>query len=80
MAKLGADKRELLCVIRDVSEGGIRLRLFHELPQPTYLAIEMENGQSHALNWYGRRTRRSDARLSAMATCRNCCGPTGPGM
>lgn len=49
MAKLVADKRELLCVIRDVSEGGIRLRLFHELPQPTYLAIEMENGESHAL-------------------------------
>lgn len=48
-AKLIADNREFLCVVRDVSEGGLKLRLFHALPQHGHLTIEFENGERHAI-------------------------------
>ena len=48
-AKLIADNREFLCVVRDVSEGGLKLRLFHALPQHRHLTIEFENGERHAI-------------------------------
>jgi hypothetical protein len=49
-AKLIADDREFLCVVRNVSDGGVGLRLFHDLPEHWYLAIEFDNGQRHAIN------------------------------
>jgi len=48
-AKLIADSREFLCVVRDVSEGGLKLRLFHALPRHSLLTIEFENGERHAI-------------------------------
>jgi len=48
-AKLVADSREFLCVVRDVSEGGLKLRLFHDLPRHRHLTIEFENGERHAI-------------------------------
>jgi len=48
-AKLIADKREFLCVVRDVSENGLKLRLFHALPEHGHLTIEFENGDRHAI-------------------------------
>lgn len=47
--KLIADGREFLCVVRDVSEQGIKVRLFHLLPDHRNLAIEFDNGDRHAL-------------------------------
>lgn len=42
--KLIADGREFLCVVRDVSESGIKIRLFHPLPQHRRLEIEFDTG------------------------------------
>ena len=48
-AKLIADQRGFLCVVRDVSSAGLKLRLFHELPAHEHLTIEFENGERHAV-------------------------------
>lgn len=43
-AKLVCESGEYLCIIRDVSETGVRLRLFHALPRDPQLALELANG------------------------------------
>ena len=48
-AKLADDSGEFVCVIRDVSETGIGLRTFHELPAGDPLTLILQNGQSYAL-------------------------------
>src|SRR5690606_20786923 len=40
-AKLICDSGEYLCIIRDVSETGVRLRLFHPLPPDQLLTLEL---------------------------------------
>lgn len=47
--KLIADGREFLCIVRDISEGGVKIRLFHPLPECRALHIEFDNGERHAL-------------------------------
>lgn len=44
VAKLVADDSEFLCIIRDASEGGVKVRLFAPLPPHTALALELANG------------------------------------
>lgn len=44
-AKLIADDREFLCILRDASPRGVRLRLFHPLPPHNELALELGNGE-----------------------------------
>lgn len=44
-AKLVCEDGEFLCVVRDVSETGVRLRLFHPLPAAARLALELGNGE-----------------------------------
>lgn len=48
-AKLIADEAEFLCVVRDASEAGVSVRLFHPLPANTGLMLEMPNGDRHPL-------------------------------
>lgn len=48
-AKLIVDNREYLCVVRDVSEGGLKLRLFHALPRHDHLTIEFESGERQGI-------------------------------
>lgn len=48
-AKLTADTRDFLCVVRDASAGGLKLRLFHALPEHDRLTIEFDTGERHAL-------------------------------
>ncbi|MBV1917672.1 MAG: PilZ domain-containing protein [Sphingomonadaceae bacterium] len=43
-AKLTCDRGEFLCVIRDVSEGGVKLRLFHPIPGDGGLSLELATG------------------------------------
>jgi hypothetical protein len=43
-AKLVGENGEFLCVIRDVSASGVRLRLFYPLPHEPRLALELSNG------------------------------------
>ncbi len=44
-AKLVCDIGELLCVIRDVSASGVKLRLFHPLPPGDRYELELANGE-----------------------------------
>ena len=44
-AKLVSSSGEYLCVIRDVSSEGIKLRTFHQLPDDEEFAIELANGE-----------------------------------
>jgi hypothetical protein len=43
-AKLVGTSGEYLCILRDVSAGGIKLRLFHPLPDDAPFALELGNG------------------------------------
>ena len=43
-AKLIADSGEYLCIIRDVSASGVRLRIFHPLPPGEHFALELSTG------------------------------------
>lgn len=44
-AKLIADGCEYLCVIRDVSASGVRLRVFHAMPAQLHLTLELSSGE-----------------------------------
>lgn len=48
-AKLVTPKGEFIVVIRDVSASGISLRGFHRLPGEGPLTIELQTGESHAI-------------------------------
>lgn len=50
-AKLVVDAREFLCVVRDVSEGGIKVRLFAPLPEHRELIIEFDTGERHPVQF-----------------------------
>lgn len=44
-AKLVCGKGEFVCVVRDVSSQGVRLRCFHPLPRDPAMALELQNGE-----------------------------------
>jgi hypothetical protein len=44
-AKLVGPGGEYLCVVRDVSAAGVKLRLFHPLPPGEHFALESANGE-----------------------------------
>lgn len=46
-AKLVTEQGEFLCVVRDVSATGVRLKLFHALPPVDRMALEQANGEFH---------------------------------
>ena len=48
-AKLVSGTSEFLCVLRDASELGVSVRLFHPLPADLDLALELPNGDRHPL-------------------------------
>ena len=45
-AKIRCATGEFLCVVSDISNTGVSLRLFHPLPADTALELEMPNGES----------------------------------
>ena len=47
--KLIAQEGEFLCIVRDVSAGGIKVRLLHDLPAVNRLELELANGESYPL-------------------------------
>lgn len=49
-AKLIADDRQFLCVLRDASATGVRVRLFHAIPHHEKLEIELGSGQRISCN------------------------------
>lgn len=46
-AKLIVDGHEFLCIIRDASSTGVKIRLFHPLPEHRKLEIELGNGDRY---------------------------------
>jgi hypothetical protein len=48
-AKLVGSDCEFLCVVRDASESGVSVRLFHPLPPGMPLTLELPNGDRHLL-------------------------------
>jgi hypothetical protein len=48
-AKLTSPDAEFLCVVRDASEAGVSVRLFHPLPADLDFTLELPNGDRHAL-------------------------------
>lgn len=48
-AKLTSPEAEFLCVVRDASEDGVSVRLFHPLPAGAEFTLEMPNGDRYPL-------------------------------
>lgn len=48
-AKLMSDGHEFVCVVRDVSTAGVRLRCFHAIPRGRSMHLELQNGDSFAI-------------------------------
>jgi hypothetical protein len=48
-AKLIAPSGEYLCVLRDVSAGGVRVRMFHELPPGEQFQLEVGSGATYTI-------------------------------
>lgn len=49
-AKLIVDGREYVCVLRDASDSGAKLRLFHPMPEGRVLELEMPDGSRHVFD------------------------------
>jgi hypothetical protein len=48
-AKLVCESGEYLCVVRDISATGCKLRLFHEAPPEKHVFLELANGDRYAM-------------------------------
>lgn len=48
-AKLLCESGEYVCVVRDISATGTKVRLFHEAPPDTHLFLELANGNRFAM-------------------------------
>ncbi len=64
-AKLVCESGEFLCIIRDVSETGLRLRLFHDLPRDTRMAVELANGELYFIERVWERDSHAGFRFAA---------------
>ena len=64
-AKLVCESGEFLCIIRDVSETGVRLRLFHALPADTRMALELSNGEHYFIERVWERDSHAGFRFAA---------------
>lgn len=64
-AKLVSESGEYLCVIRDVSSTGVRLRLFHDLPADTRMALELANGEIYFIERVWERDSHAGFRFAA---------------
>lgn len=49
-AKLVSRSGEYLCVVRDISNEGVKVRTFHQLPDSEGFAIELASGERHAVD------------------------------
>lgn len=49
-AKIVADGREFLCIIRDASATGLKIRLFSELPHAQELVVELVTGDRYPVD------------------------------
>lgn len=66
-AKLVTRYGEYMCVIRDASETGISMRIFHPLPQGEDMVIELQNGDRYGVKLVWQDEERAGFRFSAAA-------------
>ena len=64
-AKLVCESGEFICIIRDVSETGVRLRLFHALPADAHMALELSNGEHYFIERVWERDSHAGFRFAA---------------
>ena len=64
-AKLVSESAEFLCIIRDVSASGLRLRLFHWLPADARMALELANGEIYFIERVWERDNHAGFRFAA---------------
>ncbi len=48
-AKLLCETGEYICVVRDISATGTKIRVFHQMPPDTHLYLELANGHRYAM-------------------------------
>lgn len=76
-AKLVGPQGEFICVIRDVSAAGISLRGFHELPRSGPLQIELQTGETHAIEEVWRRGHEAGFRFVEQVEVHNLIAEAG---
>jgi hypothetical protein len=64
-AKLVCESGEFMCIIRDVSVTGLRLRLFHALPSDLRMALELSNGEIYFIERVWERDSHAGFRFAA---------------
>ncbi|KLE34844.1 hypothetical protein AAW00_08265 [Aurantiacibacter luteus] len=66
-AKLVTREGEFLCVIRDASENGISMRIFHPLPEVANMVIELQNGDRYGVDLRWQEEDRAGFRFTSQA-------------
>ncbi|GGD60868.1 PilZ domain-containing protein [Erythrobacter arachoides] len=66
-AKLVTRQGEFLCVIRDASENGISMRIFHPLPEGQAMMVELQNGDRYGVDLRWQEGDRAGFRFTADA-------------
>lgn len=66
-AKLVCKQGEFLCIVRDASDSGVSIRLFHPLPETDYLTLEFPNGDRHSLEMVWHDSDRAGLRFAKTA-------------
>lgn len=77
-AKLVGVCGDFLCVIRDVSTTGIRLRLFHKLPPEQKLTLQLANGEHYFVETVWEKDGEAGFRLIAPVDVEAFIAETGP--
>ncbi len=66
-AKLVCREGEFLCVIRDASESGISMRIFHPLPECDHMWVELQNGDRYGVQLVWQEEDRAGFRFKSQA-------------
>jgi hypothetical protein len=66
-AKLISPAGEFMCVVRDASESGANVRLFHQLPECEQMMLELQNGDQHEMEVVWQEEDRAGLRFSREA-------------
>ena len=65
--KLVTREGEYLCVIRDASESGISMRIFHPLPECANMVVELQNGDRYGVEMRWQDGERAGFRFASSA-------------
>ncbi|WP_395329448.1 PilZ domain-containing protein [Novosphingobium sp. BL-8H] len=77
-AKLIGKGREYLCIVRDVSETGVKLKLFHELPPGDGFALEIATGERFPVERIWEQENEAGFRFAASVDLQRFIAEAGP--